>query len=68
MNKREFFKLSTLAMGASILPVSNLWSSPTKARKIRTAHIGVGNMGLEDLKAISSHAKVRVTEIGRAHV
>ena len=63
MNKREFFKLSTLAMGASILPISDLWSSPAKARKIRTAHIGVGNMGLEDLKAISSHQKVRVTAL-----
>ena len=63
MNKREFFKLTTLAMGASILPMSNLWSASHKKRFIRTAHIGVGNMGLEDLKAISSHGNVRVTAL-----
>ena len=32
-------------------------------RKIRTAHIGVGGMGLNDLKAISSHKNVEVTAI-----
>ncbi len=63
MNKREFFKLTTLAMGASILPMSNLWAATNKKRFIRTAHIGVGNMGLEDLKAISSHGNVRVTAL-----
>jgi hypothetical protein len=62
MNKREFCKLSTLAIGASILPMSG-WSTSTKKRMIRTAHIGVGNMGFEDLKAISSHPYVQVTAL-----
>ena len=30
---------------------------------LRTAHIGVGNMGFEDLKAISSHKSVKVTAL-----
>src|SRR3546814_4106681 len=31
--------------------------------RLRIAHIGVGNMGAEDLKAISSHANVDVVAL-----
>ena len=31
--------------------------------KLRTAHIGVGNMGMEDLKAVSSHGAVEVVAL-----
>ncbi|MEM8893633.1 MAG: Gfo/Idh/MocA family oxidoreductase [Bacteroidota bacterium] len=34
-----------------------------KAGKLRTAHIGVGGMGMEDLKAISSHSSVDVVAL-----
>lgn len=34
-----------------------------KKERIRTAHIGVGNMGASDLKDISSHAKVDVVAL-----
>lgn len=46
---------------ASILPTST-WAF-SGADKLRTAHIGVGGMGMEDLKAISSHASVEVTAL-----
>ena len=58
MNKREFLKRAALLSTASVLPVS-VWSG-TRADKLRTAHIGVGGMGMEDLKAIASHQAVEV--------
>ena len=58
MKKREFLKsTAALTMGA-FLP-SPLWALSNKNR-LRTAHIGVSNMGGEDLKAISSHSSVDV--------
>lgn len=62
MEKREFVKLSTMALGASLLPLSS-WSRGMSKSVIRTAHIGVGNMGLEDLKAIASHPQVEVVAL-----
>jgi hypothetical protein len=58
MKKREFLKsTASIAVGA-LLPAS-LWAD-AKKKRLRTAHIGVGGMGMEDLKAISSHDKVDV--------
>lgn len=62
MEKREFVKLSTMALGASLLPLSS-WSRGAGKSIIRTAHIGVGNMGMEDLKAIASHPQVEVVAL-----
>lgn len=63
MKKRDFIKSLTLGLGASTLPFS-FWSCTlNKTVKIRTAHIGVGNMGLEDLKAIAAHPEVVVTAL-----
>ena len=62
MHKREFVKISTMALGASLFPMS-LWSRGISKSVVRTAHIGVGNMGLEDLKAIASHAQVEVVAL-----
>lgn len=60
-NRREFIKqIGTLA-SISILP-AQVWSFP-KDGKLRTAHIGVGGMGAEDLKAIASHPSVVVTAL-----
>ncbi|KYG72753.1 Gfo/Idh/MocA family protein [Roseivirga echinicomitans] len=61
MNKRDFLKNAAILTSASMLP-SSLWALG-KADKLRTAHIGVGGMGMEDLKAISSHSAVEVTAL-----
>ena len=62
MKKRDFIKTASLALGAAVLPLST-WSCENPESILRTAHIGVSNMGLEDLKAISSHANVVVTAL-----
>ena len=62
MNKREFIKSGSLgALGLMLTP--SLLRSNNPQQKLRTAHIGVGNMGGEDLKAISSHAQVDVVAL-----
>lgn len=62
MKKREFLKAAAvLTSSAAILP-SSLWAL-AKDGKLRTAHIGVGGMGGEDLKAISSHDAVEVAAL-----
>ncbi|OEK04581.1 Gfo/Idh/MocA family protein [Roseivirga misakiensis] len=61
MNKREFLKSAAILTSASVLPTS-IWKY-AKADKLRTAHIGVGGMGMEDLKSISSHEAVEVTAL-----
>ena len=58
-NRRDFIKKTGLGvLGISFIP-SAAWSDIKKG-KIRTAHIGVGGMGGEDLMAISSHPQVQV--------
>ena len=62
MNKREFLKNSALlASGIAFLPscVSN--TSPGK--RLRTAHIGLGFQGMEDLRDIASHKLVDVVAL-----
>lgn len=62
MNKREFLKNSALlTSGIAFLPscVSN--SAPGK--RLRTAHIGLGAQGAEDLGAVSSHKSVDVVAL-----
>ncbi|GAB5550587.1 MAG: Gfo/Idh/MocA family oxidoreductase [Saprospiraceae bacterium] len=62
MKKREFLKsTASIALGA-MLPAS-VWAGDAKKKRLRTAHIGVGGMGMEDLKAISSHDKVDVVAL-----
>ncbi|MCK0158754.1 Gfo/Idh/MocA family oxidoreductase [Cellulophaga sp. F20128] len=58
MNKREFLKKSATLSSIALLPTAS-WAF-SKDKRLRTAHIGVGNMGAADLEAISSHAKVDV--------
>lgn len=62
MQKREFLKKSALLFSIPFLP-SSIWALSRKKDQLRTAHIGVGNMGMEDLKAISSHGSVKVTAL-----
>ena len=64
--KRRTFIQSTGALTAGAIITSCAGAPSTTSavkERIRTAHIGVGNMGMEDLKAISSHAKVDVTAL-----
>ncbi|KPM48099.1 Gfo/Idh/MocA family protein [Jiulongibacter sediminis] len=64
MKKREFIKTSGLGfLGLISSPAWLNSCSASSAGKLRTAHIGVGNMGAEDLKAVSSHPKVDVVAL-----
>lgn len=70
MKKREFLKKSALlASSTAIMPSMILSCKDEKKvtaapqKRLRTAHIGVGNMGGEDLRDISSHSKVNVTAL-----
>jgi predicted dehydrogenase len=61
MDKREFLK-TTAALGLGVLLPASVWAIPPDGR-LRTAHIGVGGMGLEDLNAIASHDKVDIVAL-----
>ncbi|WP_236971494.1 Gfo/Idh/MocA family protein [Membranihabitans marinus] len=61
MKKRDFLK-STAALGLSAMLPTSMWAQ-TRNGRLRTAHIGVSNMGGEDLKAISSHKSVDVVAL-----
>ena len=70
MKKRTFLKTAAIVTsGAMILPACNTETKDTtseetsKPTKLRTAHIGIGNMGFEDLKAVASHPAVVVTAL-----
>ncbi len=68
MNKREFIKkfgvgtLGVMAAPNLLKGATSTVNIPSNG-KIRTAHIGVGNMGFADLNDISSHPQVEVTAI-----
>jgi predicted dehydrogenase len=63
MNKRDFLKKSSLgAVGLTLAP-SLMFKKANTHNRLRTAHIGVGNMGFEDLKAIASHPLVDVVAL-----
>lgn len=61
MKKRDFLKSSGMLAVGALLP-SPIWAFGNDKR-LRTAHIGVGNMGAEDLKSISSHKSVDVVAL-----
>ena len=63
MQRRTFLKTSAAAAALATLPAGLSAGSGAPATVLRTAHIGVGNMGLEDLKATASHPSVRVTAL-----
>lgn len=63
IKRRTFLKNATIAAtGLAMLPSCAAPATPKK-EILRTAHIGVGGMGLEDLKAIASHSSVEVTAL-----
>ncbi|SMD44779.1 Predicted dehydrogenase [Aquiflexum balticum DSM 16537] len=60
--RREFFKKSGLVvLGLGMAPT--LIAQARKNGRLRTAHIGLGGMGMADLDAISSHALVDVVAL-----
>lgn len=62
MNKRDFLKKSTLlASGIAFLP--SCVSNTSPAQRLRTAHIGLGVQGAEDLGAVASHKLVDVVAL-----
>jgi len=62
MKKREFLKRSALAAtGIAFLP--SCVSNAPKEQRLRTAHIGLGAQGSEDLGAIASHTSVDVVAL-----
>ncbi len=63
MKKREFLKITGLASTGILILPSLSWAKPAAHNRLRTAHIGVGNMGLNDLKAIASHNLVDVVAL-----
>jgi predicted dehydrogenase len=64
MKKREFLKKSSLgALGVFLAPQLLPAMKSGQEKILRTAHIGVGNMGAEDLKAIASHSQVEVVAL-----
>ena len=58
MERRKFIKSSAALASIAILPSCAFKETPNG--RLRTAHIGVGGMGLEDLNAVASHALVDV--------
>ncbi len=64
MKRRNFIKTSAaLAAGAALTGCAT--EAPAAAAKsgFRTAHIGIGNMGFEDLNAVAAHPEVKVTAL-----
>ena len=59
MKKRDFLKTSLAAALTAFLPKS-IMAMARKGNTLRTAHIGVGGMGAEDLTSIGSHKDVSV--------
>ena len=60
-NRRNFIKSATALASLTILPTP-IWSS-LKNNRLRTAHVGVGGMGAEDLNDVASHKSVDVTAL-----
>ncbi|MFT6369444.1 MAG: putative dehydrogenase [Maribacter sp.] len=71
MKKREFLKKSAILASTTALMPSflmackeeKLAAKASPLTRLRTAHVGVGNMGAADLKDISSHKKVDVVAL-----
>jgi len=62
IDRRDFVKKSGLGiLGAALAP--SLLARLNAGERLRTAHIGLGGMGMADLGAISSHESVDVTAL-----
>lgn len=63
IDRRDFVKKSGIGLLGAALAPSLLSELKTANGRVRTAHIGLGGMGMADLKAISSHAAVDVVAL-----
>lgn len=61
MKRRDFLKNTAALSSISLLPSAMLASA--QEGSLKTAHIGVGGMGMEDLKFMSTHPSVEVTAL-----
>lgn len=62
IDRRDFLKKSAFgAVGFALAP--SLLAQAQANGKLRTAHIGLGGMGMEDLRAIASHELVEVVAL-----
>ncbi|MEM1359095.1 MAG: Gfo/Idh/MocA family oxidoreductase [Bacteroidota bacterium] len=61
MKRRTFLKNSAAVAAAATFPATAL--AKTGVAGLRTAHIGIGGMGMEDLQAMASHPEVVVTAL-----
>jgi len=62
LKRRDFLINSAVLASAATLP-SCANGKVVKNTRLRTAHIGVGGMGLKDLMAMVSHSSVDVAAI-----
>jgi predicted dehydrogenase len=62
MKRRDFIKNTAALSSIALLPGCTT-SKMISNGKLRTAHIGVGGMGFEDLKSIASHPMVEVVAL-----
>mgnify|MGYP002622216369 FL=1 len=60
MKKRDFLKSTAILASSTLMPSSLIASVTPKNLKLKTAHVGVGGMGADDLKSIASHKSVEV--------
>ncbi|MHA7941550.1 Gfo/Idh/MocA family protein [Formosa sp. 3Alg 14/1] len=63
MKRRHFIRNTALASLLMQLPTSAMSLGFGDGKRLRTAHVGVGNMGAADLEAISSHELVDVVAL-----
>jgi len=61
LSRRHFLQTTALATAASAFPLTA--KSASANGKLRTAHIGVGGMGMSDLRSIMSHPMVEVAAL-----
>ena len=62
MKKRDFIKTTATIAGTALFQ-SSLLAITKEAKRLRTAHIGVGGMGASDLQSIASHYAVDVVAL-----
>ncbi len=62
INRRDFIRKGSAALATIAIFPSATWGN-IRNGKLRTAHIGVGGMGKDDLASIASHAMVEVTAL-----
>ena len=63
MRRRTFIQRSSLLAAAALLAKPGSATGTGQDRKLRTAHVGLGYQGMEDMKATASHPAVEVVAL-----